>query len=318
MGKSASPATKDDFFQFEGRLPGGSNSQLFLVRQISSGELGVAKVLTGNERRSNEIEMLTQVAGAPNVPVLFAVEQDSMYQQFVMSHHPGKTLEQLILEAPKRGGLPAPRVARIGLGVAKALQGVHAKGVVHGDVKPLNVIVAEDASVTLIDFDSAKFTGESVVDEDLQLVATPYLVPPEAIHASADPKADSYALGVMLFYARYGTLPLHHATDMADIEDQFQNGIHTDRSWVRDELDEVIANLTHEDPLQRWSVEDALQPLQRLTERDRVFHGGRARMDAVVLADVPTAFVQMDQLAHLNRNIPSGRAQVAEGADLSI
>ena len=93
--------------------------------------------------------------------------------------------------------------------MGEALQVVHAAHIMHGDLKPSNVMLTDDNRVVLIDFGAAR---SQLVPRDLSYVdlctGTPYYVSPEQIDDRApDGRADLYSLGVVLFEMLAGTLP---------------------------------------------------------------------------------------------------------------
>lgn len=119
----------------------------------------------------------------------------------------GRSLADRIAEGP----LPWEEAVAITAGLARVLAAAHDKGIVHRDVTPENVLLAEDGP-KLLDFGIAAFIGET----DDQLVAdfgTPPYVAPERLHGTtADPAVDVYALGVLLFEMLTGRLPYPERT----------------------------------------------------------------------------------------------------------
>ena len=109
------------------------------------------------------------------------------------------------------GGLPWPTAVAICAQVAAALAAAHARGVVHRDVKPGNVLVTA-AGVKLVDFGISATAGEA--DEtDGQVLGTPaYLAPERLDRAPVSAAADVYALGLLLYRTLTGHLPWPAAT----------------------------------------------------------------------------------------------------------
>jgi WD40 repeat protein len=120
----------------------------------------------------------------------------------------GESLDDLI-----RGGGPMPpgRAARIVAAVAFALEAAHAQGLVHRDVKPANVLVADpdgDEHVYLTDFGistGALGAGDAVTSEWAGTIA--YLAPEQIRREQATAQTDVYALGAVLFHALTGRVP---------------------------------------------------------------------------------------------------------------
>ena len=125
-----------------------------------------------------------------------------------MEYLKGVTLKQLMDD---RGSLPLPLVLRIARQVAEGLEAAHAVGVVHRDVKPLNVMFDARGDAKLMDFGlAAPAAGKGTGDEG-QIYGTPRYMAPEQVRGEpVDPRTDLYALGVMLFELATGFLPYDH------------------------------------------------------------------------------------------------------------
>jgi tRNA A-37 threonylcarbamoyl transferase component Bud32 len=88
-----------------------------------------------------------------------------------------------------------------------ALDHAHAQGMVHRDIKPDNVLVAQDGTVKLLDFGLARILDEGFGEQSV-LAGTPYYMAPEQLSGGVvDHRADIYALGVVLFRMLAGVLP---------------------------------------------------------------------------------------------------------------
>lgn len=126
-----------------------------------------------------------------------------------MEYLKGVTLKQLLDD---RGRLPMPLVLRIGRQVAEGLEAAHAEGVVHRDIKPLNVLFDARGDVKLMDFGLAAPVAASGTDKEGQVFGTPRYMAPEQVRGErVDPRTDLYALGVMLFELSSGSPPYDDA-----------------------------------------------------------------------------------------------------------
>jgi serine/threonine-protein kinase len=124
----------------------------------------------------------------------------------VMEYAAGVTVAFLL----RRGGsLDEERALHVGLQVARALDHAHKNGLVHGDVKPDNVIVTRDGVAKLTDLGVARLTAKSGTGEDTAHVASPDYWSPEQGRGKADvgPAADLYGLGATLFHMLTGEVP---------------------------------------------------------------------------------------------------------------
>lgn len=138
------------------------------------------------------------------VSVFDAVEADD-HIWLVMEYVPGETLSQLIA---REGRLDPERVAAIGAQVADGLAAAHARGTVHRDVKPGNILIAGDVA-KISDFGIARTEGEEQLTRSGVLMGTPLYFSPElARGADPSPAADVWALGATLYNAVEGTPPV--------------------------------------------------------------------------------------------------------------
>lgn len=146
------------------------------------------------------------------VPIHLVDEVDDLVF-FVMGYVEGETLGERIR---RRGTLPAHEVARIVQQVAWALAHAHARGIVHRDVKPDNILLEHETGRALVsDFGIAG--GEAVTPAEGSALGTPlYLSPEQAAGAAGDARSDVYALGVTAWYALTGRHP-HEGTGLAGL-----------------------------------------------------------------------------------------------------
>ena len=153
----------------------------------------------------------------PNIASVFDVgeldEEDGsgVHRPFlVMELVPGEPLSELL-----RDGRPMPpeRAADIVAQVADGLAAAHAMGIVHRDVKPANLLVAQDGTVKVTDFGIARAADGAAVTQTGQIIGTPHYISPEqAEGASATPASDIYALGVVLYECLAGQRPFRRDT----------------------------------------------------------------------------------------------------------
>lgn len=136
----------------------------------------------------------------------YADEEDDLYY-FVMEYIDGLDLGQVLTEHAAQNKLvPQADVLRIGRSVASALDYAHSKNVIHRDVKPSNVMVANDGRVVLTDFGLALDVQQGSVGE---VFGTAHYISPEQARRSSDavPQSDIYSLGVMLYEMLTGVVP---------------------------------------------------------------------------------------------------------------
>src|SRR5204862_6038367 len=127
----------------------------------------------------------------------------------VMELISGRTLAERLA----RGPLPWRAALRVGAETAAALAAAHARGLVHRDVRPANVMLTA-AGVKVVDFGIAAVVGDNgEPGPDGVVLGTPaYLAPERMAGGPVRPATDVYALGVLLYRALTGTLPWHAET----------------------------------------------------------------------------------------------------------
>jgi serine/threonine protein kinase len=124
-----------------------------------------------------------------------------------MEYIDGQNLGELITHYAAKGELtPHAEVLRMGRAVASALDYAHQRGIIHRDVKPSNVMIAQDGRVVLTDFGLALDVQQGSQGEVFG--SAHYIAPEQARHsADAVPQSDLYALGIILYEMLTGAVP---------------------------------------------------------------------------------------------------------------
>jgi serine/threonine-protein kinase len=140
----------------------------------------------------------------PNIIPIFAVESTQDLHYFVMKYVDGPSLESLL----EGGPLPTERTERVVWEAAVALGHAHARGVVHRDVKPANIMLDRDGRVQIADFGISRAMGGTHVTRTGQLVGTPYYMSPEqAKGTTVDGRSDQYSLAIVGYELLAGQPP---------------------------------------------------------------------------------------------------------------
>ncbi|MEA2414914.1 MAG: eukaryotic-like serine/threonine-protein kinase [Thermoanaerobaculia bacterium] len=149
----------------------------------------------------------------PSIATIHSIEQDGDHLFIVEEFVEGESLTRVI----KRGGLSESEVCRIGRAVADALAEAHAKGIVHRDIKPDNIIVAGNR-VKVLDFGIAKQVGIAgapssetptafVTQQGMILGTIHYMSPEQALGKTIEGRTDVFSLGVVLYEMTTGRRP---------------------------------------------------------------------------------------------------------------
>ncbi|MDI5980516.1 bifunctional serine/threonine-protein kinase/glutamate ABC transporter substrate-binding protein [Amycolatopsis magusensis] len=150
----------------------------------------------------------------PGIITVHDVVIDRDRPWIVMELVEGPSVAQLVAE---RGPLPQWQAAAIGRQVAVALAAAHARGIVHRDVKPANILLDGDRAV-LTDFGIAAMSGATALTGTGQLIGSPQFMAPERINGQvAGPPSDLWSLGITLYFAVSGRSPF----DGEDIQSAF-------------------------------------------------------------------------------------------------
>jgi serine/threonine protein kinase/Tfp pilus assembly protein PilF len=150
----------------------------------------------------------------PAITTIYEVKEEGSLVFIVMEFLQGKTLRSLVATAPNE-----PRaLSRIVAQVAEGLSAAHSHGLVHGDIKPENVILLEDGRVKILDFGLARQTTLGALTLSASAPAssmkpcasggTPaYMAPERLLGGDADARSDLFSLGVMLHELAVGKRP---------------------------------------------------------------------------------------------------------------
>src|SRR5215212_5938225 len=191
-----------------------------LGREVAVKEVVFPPAMPGEERRPAQARVLREAQAAarlnhPGAVTLYDVVQDRGNTFIVMELVAAPTLADLVRE---QGPLPVGRVAELGVQLAGALEAAHAAGIVHRDVKPGNVMVAERGGAKLADFGVASLAGDPQLTSTGLVLGSPAYMAPEAARGEASgPATDFWALGATLFFAVEGVAPFDRGSSIATL-----------------------------------------------------------------------------------------------------
>ncbi len=203
----------------------------------------------------------------PHVVNVFDQGQDGDMAYLVMEYLPGITLRELLREHRR---LTVPQTITIMDAILSGLAAAHRAGIVHRDVKPENVLLAEDGRIKIGDFGLARATTANTASGQMLLGTIAYLAPELVTRGTADARSDIYALGIMMYEMLTGEQPykgeqpmqiaFQHATDSVPRPSVKNPG-------VPEQLDELVLWSTERAPDDRPL--DAEVMLTRLREIER-------------------------------------------------
>lgn len=189
----------------------------------------------------------------PYVITLYSLLELPVGEVLVLEYVEGQTLEQRLHGG---GPLEPAEAVRVFDQALRAVEHVHAAGVVHRDLKPANIFITRDASVKLMDFGVAKLMDQPEHATQRAMVGTLLYISPEQINGrSTDFRSDIYTLGVTLFEAVTGRLPFERRSDYALMHAHVQERPPSPKQFRRSlppALESVILKAIEKDPNRRF------------------------------------------------------------------
>ena len=168
-----------------------------------------------------------------------------------MEYVDGQSLEEYL---SVHSIMPLQHTIKLGKQLADALAYAHARGVVHRDFKPANVLLTKDFTPKIMDFGLAKITESSVQTQIGTVMGSPaYMSPEQALGDICDMRSDIYSLGVTLYRMLSGQLPFNGDTKsiMAQHINREPPAPRLLNAEIPPTLDTLIVHMLHKDPAQR-------------------------------------------------------------------
>lgn len=212
-----------DRYYIEAKIGDGQLGTIFKAVDIKLSQPVAIKILSPSFsdgaierflRQAREIVNLIH----PNIVNIFDCDQDRGLSYMVEEFITGKTLQDRLNE---QSGQPLPfdLALNIAASIAQALEYAHAHNVIHGDLKPQNVLITRN-EVKISDFGLGRLeSGKSLlsIDLSLALVTANYVAPEQVLGQPIDARTDLYALGTIL-YEMFTGRPLFTGTDSEILE----------------------------------------------------------------------------------------------------
>ncbi len=255
------------------KIGSGGIGVVYAAEHTSLGHEVAVKVLRGAAARDGgEIARLRREAHIqadlehPNIARVMDLDQmpdGSMY--VIMERLVGRSLaDKLAREHMVTPGFAIP----VFIGVCRALAVAHKKGVVHRDLKPGNIFLCDDGTPKVLDFGMSKLTTAEALTQAGYTLGTPeYMAPEQCIGAAVESRTDIYALGVLMYEALTGELPIS-SPNRRELLDLHQRQVPTPMTKRKPDLgipaalDEIVMKCLKkklgERPASAQEVEEAL------------------------------------------------------------
>ncbi|MEO8164524.1 MAG: serine/threonine-protein kinase, partial [Betaproteobacteria bacterium] len=189
-----------------------------------------------------------------NIVQVYSVEEQPL-PYLVMEFIDGETLQQKL---DSSGPLDAAEILHLGRQIANGLAAAHARGLIHRDIKPGNILLEAGAEqkVKITDFGLARAADDASMTRTGMIAGTPmYMAPEQAMGQTLDHRADLFSLGSVLYQMASGRPPFRASTMIAVLKrvaDETPRPIQEILPEVPDWLCEIIAKLHAKKPADRF------------------------------------------------------------------
>ena len=204
------------------------------------------------ERFRREVKLARRVTHE-NVARVYALGRDRDVHFLTMELVRGAPLRQVMND---RGTLALEDAQPIALGIARGLAAAHRAGVIHRDIKPGNVLLAQDGRVVITDFGIARSAVDISDTGNLTLGTPAYMAPEQLSSADITPKTDLFGFGVVLYEMLTGQLPWRGSNAIATAMMRTQEAAPDPRTHapqIPDRVADMILACLERDPVARPS-----------------------------------------------------------------
>lgn len=284
-----SPTTIADRYAVERAVGRGGMGTVWLCRDELLGRLVAIKEVgsmpgtsTSDLARALREARNSAALNHRNVVSIFDAVEDGERNWLVMEYVPSRNLSEMVAE---EGALQPERVVWIGAQAADGLAAAHARGTMHRDVKPGNMLVTDDDHVKISDFGIARTHGDAQLTRSGVVTGTPaYFAPELAKGHEPTFAADVWGLGASLYAAVEGRLPYPEHTNAIALLTCIASEppVPPEKAGF---LAEPISRMMDADPSTRWTMSDAAHALHRLHEQ----HGIRSTGPSTASLTAPFA-----------------------------
>ncbi|WP_055483581.1 Stk1 family PASTA domain-containing Ser/Thr kinase [Sphaerimonospora mesophila] len=256
----------DGRYRVESRIARGGMASVYLALDVRLERTVAVKVMHRSLAEDPQfvrrfIGEAKSVAGLshPNIVQVFDQGTDGAHVYLSMEYVPGRTLRDVLRE---RERLPAREALEMVIPVLAALGSAHQAGLIHRDVKPENVLLADDGRVKVVDFGLARAIEATNQTKTSMMIGTiGYMSPEQVTTGQADARSDVYAAGILLFELLTGRQPYAGESPMSIAYRHVHDNVPAPSSIAPDvppSLDALVAAATDRDPARRPADANAM------------------------------------------------------------
>ena len=281
------PGTQLGSYEIISALGKGGMGEVWRAKDSKLGGEVAIKTLPGefaqDEERLARFEREAKLLASlnhPNIAAIYGLEEDNGTRFLVLELVEGDTLADRL----NRGAIPVEESLKLALQIAEALEAAHEKGVIHRDLKPLNIKITPDGKIKVLDFGLAKaFAGDgadvnlsqsptlsmAATEQGVILGTAAYMSPEQARGLTVDKRADIWAFGCVLYEMLTGR-QVFKGELMSDV---MASVLKSDPDYkglppaIHPQLRAVLRRCLEKEPKQRWhDVGDVRVELEQVSE----------------------------------------------------
>lgn len=266
----------DNRYQINSRVGSGGSARVYRAHDTLMGRTVALKILEEDETRyrinsrsfETEVEAISKLSH-PNIVTIYDVSMQGNVNYIVMEYVEGITLREYL---NFHTHLVPEEVFSCAKQILAALEAAHAKGIIHRDIKPQNVMILKTSGqIKVADFGIARLPDTDNFKLDDRAIGTVHYISPEQATGSAvDERSDLYSLGILMYEMLTGSRPFE-ASDastvaMMQVSDQ-PAAPRTLRDDIPPALEQVIMRAMRKDPDERY--ENATAMLRALIRAEK-------------------------------------------------
>ncbi len=249
-------------YVLESLLGQGGQAEVFLARDVSLHRLAAVKICTQHAATLVPVQEARLLARLdhPGIVTVYHLERVGNYWYIALQYLEGGSIAQML---KRSGPVSVPIALAMGRDTAAALAHAHSRDIVHGDLKPQNMLLSRSGRVSLIDFGLGIGGRASVVGKNP--VGTPHFMAHEIWEGAPPSKAaDVYALAVVLCQLLSGRLPFN-ATDVEELKRLQRTTPPRFADSIPKQIRELLEGCLSRSPQSRPSSEELAAALDRLS-----------------------------------------------------